>query len=210
MIMGIVKCVNGHYYDAAKTKACPYCKERKEKQRGLQYSLQGQRFGRESEKDSINSAATAAALRESPQELELTGFKKNISAGVPADHSQTVGYYSRYRGNAYVTGWLVATEGPAKGRDFRILHGMNRIGRSSHMDICISEDDEIAEKNCTVVYDGKSNSFFVAAERGALTYLNGQLLTEARRLKLGDEIAIGRSRLEFVPFCREGHVWDEK
>ena len=39
-----------------------------------------------------------------------------------------------------VVGWLVCTEGPDRGHDYRIRTGYNHIGRAEHMDICIRGD----------------------------------------------------------------------
>lgn len=208
--MEIVKCANGHWYDMEKSKECPYCKQRSSAQMKLQSDV------RESGPAAagvpgLNDAVTVAMPRQTPREVEITNQgRKGVASGVSSNDSVTVSFFSKHRGTAYVTGWLVGREGPVKGRDYRITHGMNWVGNSHQMDICISEDTDMAEKNCAVVYDGKSNSFFIVPEEGALTYLNGQLLTGSSSLELGDEIRLGRSRFEFVPFCREGHVWEEK
>ncbi|MCC8104047.1 MAG: FHA domain-containing protein [Clostridiales bacterium] len=130
-----------------------------------------------------------------------------ISAG---DDLVTVALFSGRRGNAYVTGWLVSVEGPEKGRDYRIRHGMNWIGSSAAMDIVIYGDPSVAAvRHCSIAYDRKDNRFFVVAGTGTVTYMNGGILTGAQEIKLGDEIGIGQSKYEFIPFCREGHIWEE-
>lgn len=127
------------------------------------------------------------------------------------DDQRTIGFFSGAKGNDYVTGWLVCLEGPEKGRDYRLHHGFNRIGRSFEMDVQVIDDPAVTrEGHCAVVYDDRQNQFSVVPTSGALTYYNGQLLTGPERLKSGDEIGLGNSRFEFVPFCREGRVWEKE
>lgn len=127
------------------------------------------------------------------------------------DDQRTIGFFSGAKGNDYVTGWLVCLEGPEKGRDYRLHHGFNRIGRSFEMDVQVIDDPAVTrEGHCAVVYDDRQNQFSVVPTSGALTYYNGQLLTGPERLKSGDEISLGNSRFEFVPFCREGRVWEKE
>lgn len=127
------------------------------------------------------------------------------------DDQRTIGFFSGAKGNDYVTGWLVCLEGPEKGRDYRLHHGFNRIGRSFNMDVQVIDDPAVTrEGHCSVVYDDRQNQFSVIPSSGALTYYNGQLLTGPERLKIGDEISLGNSRFEFVPFCREGRIWEKE
>ena len=39
--------------------------------------------------------------------------------------------------------------------------------------------------------------------------LNGKYLTSPAEIRLGDLISIGQGTYEFVPFCREGRVWEK-
>lgn len=64
--------------------------------------------------------------------IYLQTGKEKIEAN---DYGRTIGYYSPVRGNDYVTGWLVCVKGPEKGRDYRLHHGFNRLGRSMDMDV---------------------------------------------------------------------------
>lgn len=133
------------------------------------------------------------------------------AAGPDMDDQRTVGFFSGAKGNDYVTGWLVCVEGPEKGRDYRLHHGFNRIGRSVSMDVQVLDDPAVTRDNhCSVVYDDKQNLFSVMPSSGALTYYNGQLLTGPEQLKAGDELNLGSSKFEFIPFCREGRIWEKE
>lgn len=127
------------------------------------------------------------------------------------DDQRTIGVYSGAKGNDYVTGWLVCTEGAEKGRDYRLHHGFNRIGRSYDMDVQVLDDPAISRENhCSVVFDDKSCRFSVLPSTGALTYYQGTLLTEPKPLHTGDEIRLGDSCFVFIPFCGEGRVWEKE
>lgn len=134
--------------------------------------------------------------------------KQKIAAN---DYGRTVGYFSPVRGNDFVTGWLVCTGGPERGRDYRLHHGFNRIGRSMDMDVFVAEDPAISrDTHCSVVYDARANRFYAVPGKGTLTYVNQELLECQHVLTGGDELQIGDSCFEFIPYCREGHTWEEK
>jgi hypothetical protein len=61
-----------------------------------------------------------------------------------------------------IVGWLVATEGPAKGRDFRIYCGNNSVGRDPSCRIYIQDDTAIHRGiHMTIVFDPVDNQFYV-------------------------------------------------
>lgn len=134
-----------------------------------------------------------------------------LESVVADDDQKTVSYYSGAKGNDYVTGWLVCTAGPEKGRDYRLHHGFNRIGRDMDMDVQVMDDPAITRKNhCSVVYDETTYRFSVVAGSGTLTYWNDQLLDGAQTLQAGDEIRMGNSSFIFIPFCKEGRIWERE
>lgn len=110
-----------------------------------------------------------------------------------------------------VTGWLVCTEGPAKGTDYRIRAGYNYIGRSEHMDICIRGDKQISrEKHALIAYDHEEHVFFFGPADGkSLVRINGKMVMSPTEIKAYDVISIGETKLLFVPLCGERFNWDE-
>lgn len=206
--MELIRCENGHFYDLSKYDSCPYCRKKSQETSLLQQKIQVvPEFWVQN--NNINEAVTVAMPVKENQEIILGGMKNGVSAGVSADDDQmTMAFYAGTGGIACVTGWIVCIEGPERGRDYRICHGMNWIGRDVDMDIYIPKDKMISgKKHCAIVYDEKSNSFFIVDGGVGLTYLNGHLVKQDEILKLGDVITIGKSKFEFVPFCREGHQW---
>ena len=206
--MAIVRCASGHFYDHDKFKECPYCVKRENERSEIRRNMQNVPQFEVKFDTSINAAVTQAMPKGGNVQISAPG--RVPAAGISAGADPvTVGIFSKHQGKGYVTGWLVGREGPVKGRDYRIYHGMNWIGRSSNMDICIMEDISISqEKHCAVVYDSKSNQFYIAGGTGTITYLNENLLEGSSVIQLGDTVKIGSSTFEFVPFCREGHTWE--
>lgn len=210
--MGVVRCPQGHYYDDSRFSSCPHC--------GIPVSPGAQTdgetaagsgkkhgfFGRRSQ-DKTVALGKSAVLSAGGGHTVALG-----AAASPADDGQrTVSMYSGASGTDYVTGWLVCVEGPEKGRDYRLHHGFNRIGRDYGMDVQVMDDPAVSRRNhCSVVYDRKSGCFSAVPGAGTLTYFKGSLLTGAEKLAAGDRLKLGESTFEFIPFCREGHVWEEK
>lgn len=111
-----------------------------------------------------------------------------------------------------VVGWLVCTEGPAKGRDYRIHSQYNYIGRGQHMDICISGDDCISTDRAAVIaYDSEEKFFSFGPSMGHnVVRVNGKMLMNAVVLNAYDELTIGKTKLLFVPLCGERFDWNDK
>ena len=209
----IVRCTNGHFYDADKTKNCPYCiKKEENRERIIQALPEHPGFVVDDVGLSEDHTMAMPANGEVFIGKAGTDGERHVQrvAGISAgEEGVTRSIFSKPLGTAYVTGWLVGIEGPVKGRDYRIMHGKNWVGRNYNMDICISEGDGISVINqCALVYDGKGNQFFILQGNGTTTYLSGELVREPKLLQLGDRISMGNCVFEFVPFCRDGHVWE--
>lgn len=119
--------------------------------------------------------------------------------------------YDRKTAFSPVTGWLVCTEGPAKGMDYRIRAGYNYIGRSEHMDICIRGDLQISrERHALIAYDHQERVFFFGPADGkSLVRINGKMVMNPTQLNAFDVISVGETKLLFVPLCGERFNWDE-
>lgn len=114
-------------------------------------------------------------------------------------------------GIEYVTGWLVCTAGPEKGRDYRIYHGFNYAGRSPQMDIRIMDDEEISpEGHFAIVYEQKQNRFYLAPVKSNITYYQGELLAKPQEIETGAVIQAGNSTFAFMAFCRKDFIWEKE
>lgn len=191
--MAITRCENGHFFDNAKYAECPYC------------STQMQERNRYEEQ--IREHVTMAKSRRAVEQDVTIG----LYGTQMEDDDKTVGIFAGQSVKEPVTGWLVCTEGKAKGTDYRLCHGNNWICRNSQMNICVVNDSSISRENyATIVYDGRSNRFFLTCGMGADVRVNGEILMGARELKRRDEIALEEHRFIFIPFCEEGYSWEHE
>lgn len=203
--MAVVRCSQGHYYDDEKFSRCPHC--------GIfaNIKLSEARPDREEDQEKTIAFSGFSSLSTSEGGQQNTISLTDICQSLPEDDQKTVGYYSADKGNDFVTGWLVCVQGPEKGRDYRLHHGFNRIGRGYDMSVCIVDDVHISRSNhCAVVYDDRSNTFSLVPSGGNLIYRNSDPVTVPVGLETGDRINIGESEFEFIAFCREGRVWEKE
>lgn len=182
--MAVIKCeICGYHFDDEKYKVCPNC--------GRNDLVYDQTVSLEAETD-----------RTLDETVDI-----EVSIGRDISEDVTIGTYSVWTGNSPVVGWLVCTKGNAKGRDYRLFNGWNRIGRSTDMNICLADDMAISRKHCAVVYDQRAGRFHLVNDSGAPTYLNGVPLYEPQELKGGDVITMGENDFVFIPFCTEERKW---
>lgn len=195
--MAVVRCDKGHYYDDVKFNECPHCKD------GLN------KIRKETYKDDIEKLKTEAL-----ETRELDNEKTmpiQIETEAAANSDKTIGVYSMEMGTELLTGWLVCIKGPARGRDYKVYHGWNRIGRDYSMGICIPEDKSISAHNqAAIVFDNRYTKFYIVNEEGSLTYLNNNHVLESTEIKTGDLIKIGESELIFIAFCTEERKWESE
>lgn len=193
--MAIVKCSKGHFYDNAKFSQCPYC--------GIMAPDDDVTVSLASQ---ANRSADDKTVALRPASLS-EGNMQNTESMADED-DKTVRFYEEQKGIDLIVGWLVCVSGMERGRDYRLHQGFNRIGRDYKMDIPVMDDKSLGrEPVCAVVYDDRTNKFFAVQQQGNMAYLNGEVLQGAVELKTGDIISAGKSRFEFVAFCREGRTW---
>jgi len=180
--MAQVRCESGHFYDEKENTRCPHC------------AVPGLDLG--------------------PVKPKVPKPGPPPVPGSPFAHRKTIAMWpgpETRSGSELdpVVGWLVAVEGPAMGRDFRIRWGNNSIGRLPSQAVPISEDERIhGEEHAFIVYDPRSNRFILraGAQRG-LVYVNENLLVEPLSLEAYCVIQLGATKLVFVPLCGESFQW---
>lgn len=179
--VNMVRCPNGHYYDASIYSKCPHC----------------------------------TGITEQIKVCEVCGKSYDAKKYTSCPHCQNKGNDSPptvalFQKN--VVGWLVAVKGPHKGKDFRLQTGRNFIGRDDMMDVCLRYDNAVSRnKHAVLLYEPKGCTFFITpGESHELAYLNGEVLLDAKPLKSGDILTLGRSDLMFVPFCRPDFNWEKQ
>ncbi len=122
----------------------------------------------------------------------------------------TVGYFKKKAGFEPVVGWLVCTEGPSKGKDYRIKPGINEVGRDASRDveIVITDDRMIARRDhAELEYDADENEFYLIRKKNPSVKLNGKSVRQPTQLKPNDVIQFGESVFIFIPLCTESFKW---
>ena len=236
----LIKCANGHYYDADKNKSCPYCSEGAQKKKDIvmqgdmsadlddvktvAMNISGGKPGRRSIKIPKVSGQIVTPpadlwkqreIKEDQKEELVHDITEVLHAVKPLpveqDEEKTVALNQFSTGVEPVTGWLVCMSGKDRGVDFRLIRGRNKIGRDIMMDVSLRHDMTISRKeHCSIVYDDRSNQSFLVPGNGTLTYYKGEILRQPQQLKSGDEIDIGETKFVFISFCEGGRVWKEE
>lgn len=109
-----------------------------------------------------------------------------------------------------VVGWLVVIVGPGKGTARELGYGMNSIGRSPEDRVSLDFGDEEISRHghAVVTYDPRGRRFYAQHGGGVnLSYLDDAPLLQPMMLNGGEVLAIGNTRLKFVPFCGEAFDW---
>lgn len=106
-------------------------------------------------------------------------------------------------------GWLVDRGMERNGIAYRLTSDFNYIGTAASMDICVAPDNSIqGEYHAAIVYDSQSNIyFFVPLAINAGYFVNGMPVNGVVPLQGFEEIAMGVTRLCFVPICGEFFRW---
>lgn len=107
-------------------------------------------------------------------------------------------------------GWVVCTQEPWRGRDFRLHSGYNLLGSGPSSDVCISWDSELTpEGDAIICYDEELKLFsFGPRSRGLPVRVNGKMVMDAVVLAPGDRLTVGSTALLFVPLCGKDFRWD--
>lgn len=206
----IVKCENGHWYDAAVNRSCPHCKRNSEKL--------GIRLDDIEEDDrTISIAEVDLSLGDELGAIIGSSIRnpggfdmEDITSSVDSDKTISFGFFDLVNISP-VVGWLICMTGTERGKDFRLHTEKNFVGRSTSMDVVLIDDKKIArDKHCSVQYDPKGNAFYVAPENGNLTYMNDKVLDSPMLIQDGDLIKIGETELMFIPFCKEKRIWERE
>ncbi len=102
-----------------------------------------------------------------------------------------------------VTGWLVALDGPARGRDLRLGEGRSFLGTdAAGAPQVLTADAPLSARQAVAVYDPAAGAFsLLPGTARELCYLNGKALLTGQPLKPGAVLTVGGTALVFVPFC---------
>lgn len=201
--MDMKRCPQGHFYDAAKTAACPYCAGSDKQNRAI-----------------VLDSSTYPQTKDLNPEEDVLKTRPIQDTGIPVTRplndprqkekeNKTVAVVYKEIGMDPVTGWLVCIDGPSKGKDYRLHSAKNLIGRSEKMDVCLTGDDTVSrDVHAIVSYEPRKGVFRIyQGESKGLVYLNGEEVINPVELKAYDCIEVGKTKLLFIPFCGENFKW---
>lgn len=214
--MDLKCCENNHYYDGDRYATCPHCmvaggvEETASSElceEGVE-ALNNAEYSRPSLDD--ETVAMPEEVWEEDCVCEEAKDEQSISVGSLQQQTDDMGVTVGFFAEELVVGWLVAVKGEHRGEFFPLKEGMNHLGRSTQMDICLMKDSNISRnRHVTLIYDAKNSEFVIyMGESKELVYVNDELLLNPTKLKARDEIMIGKSVLVFVPFCGKEFRWE--
>lgn len=111
-----------------------------------------------------------------------------------------------------VVGWLVVVAGPGKGSARRLGYGTNTLGRAegSRVRLDFGDNRISRETHATLTYDPRGRKYYLQHGGGMnLTYLGDEPVLAPTVLEAMQEIAIGETRLRFVPLCGADFDWQD-
>lgn len=165
----------------------------------------------EIKKEAPNTSTDSAESKPSGQ----SSFEAAVRSAVSAADGKTIGFFSMgtskpQNDSEPVVGWLVCVKGKHFGESFQLAAGRNAVGRGLSNKIVINKDNAVSrEKHIWITYDPKNRDFFVQPGEGSgLTYLNGEIVMEFKKLKAMDKIEFGEGMYLLVPLCGEDFSWE--
>lgn len=230
------QCPKGHWFDPSITPVCPVCAE--EEARATYPAGQGavpptgpMNYGQnavpptgpvnygQAKADSGMAAFSEGAQEESrsrnsrqetPQEthslvdeIDVTRVQSVFGGSRSGDSEGEQEFFNP------LVGWLVCTEGPSKGADYRIYSGYNYIGRNPSMDICITGDEYIShDRHAVITFDPRSSRFYFAPVNAKnIVRMNDESVLMPVEVKARDILEIGQTKLMLIPLCDDSFCW---
>lgn len=215
--MEIVRCENGHFYDSEQNKTCPFCARG-----GVPGYGGGEQMPTPDFVGVTMPATEGAPSWQGSGDVGKTMPAAGFASTAPLENGMNGSKVQDYRptepamiggkrGFNPMVGWLVCTQGPDQGTDYRIRNQQNAIGRAQNMDICIRNDMQVSnERAATIAYDNRKRAFYLGSGTSHTSvYLNGNLVLGTEKLKAYDEIELGATTLLFIPLCGERFSWED-
>ena len=187
------QCSEGHFFDSSKHTFCPWC--------GVGADPDRTAGGGQDKTRNVQGAPGPTPPPPQPNPPQGGGSGAATRRIVPTPDEPS--------GFDPVMGWLVCTEGPDRGRDYRLRTAKNFIGRAPEMDICIANDEAVSRsKHAAVTFEPEQKKFWLLpGDAQGLVYLNGDVVHTPTELDTDDVVKVGQTSLMFVPFCGERFQW---
>lgn len=214
----MIQCKDGHFYDAAKHSTCPWCVQPFDvagegKTTPLRPAIDDQGkttplrtpVAAPSEDTNVGGAEDAKTqplyMNRPPAPPQPAPAPVPAAAAAPAAHIDAP--------IEPVVGWLVAIEGPERGRDYRLRAERNFLGRAAENDIAIALDPRISRnRHAIITFEPRKRIFYLSpGDASGLVYLNDDLLDKTTPIGPADRIEVGDTTLRLVPFVTAEFSW---
>lgn len=184
--MATKKCPNGHQYDPSiYGDNCPFCPS--------------MAAGANSEKTAMLGGGNDA-FGPIPAGGDFEAPTMRVNGGRSADAGGRTVIRSAgadaQNDERRLVGLLVSYDTNKNGDVFKIFEGRNIIGRAATCDIPITADSKLSSQHLLILFreDG-----FTAVDQYSTngSYINGEFLSEGKKLKTGDIIVVGATKFVF-------------
>lgn len=105
-----------------------------------------------------------------------------------------------------VVGMLVVTSGEMKGAGFLLKEGSNSIGRSSNMDVALTNEPTVSRKQHAWIEYSEGRYFVRTTDDDKNVYVNEKLINSSEELSDRAVIRLGDCSLTLI---EAGSIWNE-
>jgi hypothetical protein len=197
----MIQCNEGHFYDPARHSSCPWCAKPFDLEPAADVKTTPLR-------PSLDDAGKTTPLNVAPPAAEDPKTTP-LYVAKPLNVPPPTAAAPEARPVDPVVGWLVAVEGPERGKDFRLHAERNFVGRAADMDVSLALDARVSRfRHAIVTFEPRKKVFYLSpGDASGLVYLNGDLLDRTTQIGPDDQIEIGDSKLRLVPFVGDTFNW---
>ena len=186
--MATKQCVNGHHYDATiYGDNCPFCPSgNKTKVNPMQQEPE-------------NGRTVAIEQPNKPTDVwpPISGSTEPYTPGGGATVIKTKGGENAV--GRKLVGLLVSYNQNPNGEVYKIYEGRNLVGRRSTCDIPVPGDENMSSEHLLILYREAEGIFWAADQNSSNgTYINGEFVSERRKLATNDIIVTGATRFVFL------------
>ena len=181
------ECVNGHMYDPEQNSTCPHCR---------------------SENHTVGVTEPGAITEPSGNStMPLDDYGKPFNPTETMPGWEIFGEKQKVPFNP-VVGWLVVVEGECRGRDFRLVSGVNSVGRGIKQAVSMETDQRMSREHCSLYYYHEINEFYIEDHSSHGTFLNKKPVIQRTQIQNGDRIKAGHTTFLLRTLCDDTFVWE--
>ena len=194
VVLKIVKCKEGHYYNSDNYSRCPLCEEREQEVMMAFVYASPEEMSGKYRREENRIIKTPLPLYAAPPIKKESIVPSEYMIYEPQDSN--IQYTAPLPQKAYFT----INTGDMKGRSFEFLTTSIEIGRVITNGVQLSKSyRSVSRHHCTIWYNENSRTFTIKdfSSTGIL-YKNGQRLKEIEEVQPGTALYLGSSECEII------------